>query len=123
MLKTVRAAKLTTDRLRQYRMDRVAGVMAKKKPQTEDDRERVTKSANRTVNLDFAILRAAMNHATRRTPPKVLRVPYFPMEAEDNARQGFLEHEMYEKLRDAFNDSAVRLLFIVGYNIGCRAGE
>src|SRR5262249_54872966 len=36
---------------------------------------------------------------------------------------GFLEHEMYEKLRDAFNDSAVRLLFIVGYNIGCRAGE
>ena len=45
------------------------------------------------------------------------------METEDNARQGFLDNEVYTKLRNGFKDPAVRLLFIVGYNIGCRTGE
>ena len=123
LLGNIRACKLDTDRLKQYRQDRVAGIIAKKRPETAEARAAVTKSANTTVNRDFALLRAAMNHATRRTPPKVLNVPYFPMEREDNARQGFLEHDKYVVLRDSFRDPAVRLLFIVDYSLGCRCGE
>lgn len=123
LLKNVKAHKLTTDRLKQYRRERISRIVAKKRPANSDELERVKKSADTTVNRDFALLRAAMNHATRRTPPKVLKVPHFPMVSEDNARQGFLEQGQYEKLRDAFMDSSIRLLFVVGYNIGCRSGE
>ena len=50
-----------------------------------------------------------------------------PFHAEDfrkgNARQGFLEPAKYNALRNAFSDPAVRLLFVVAYNVGCRSGE
>ena len=77
------------------------------------------------VNRDFALLHAAMVYARdRRTPPKVLRVPFFPRTSDrDNARQGFLKHDKYVTKRDAFNDPAIRLLFIIGFNLGCRSGD
>jgi integrase len=113
---------LDTDRLKLYRVQRVAGIVAKKRGHSKATLEEL-RAANTTVNRDFALLRAAMKHASRRTPPKVLRVPYFPMEREDNARQGFIEEQHYNRLRDAFTDPGVQLLYIVAYGIGCRSGE
>ena len=62
------------------------------------------------VNRDFALLHAAMVYARdRRTPPKVLRVPFFPRTSDrDNARQGFLKHDKYVTKRDAFNERRIQ---------------
>jgi hypothetical protein len=59
----------------------------------------------------LAVLRIAMNLGRKVTPPKVIVVPYFPMVAENNARQGFLTDEQYAKLRDALPDE-VKSLFV-----------
>src|SRR4030095_15293657 len=55
-------------------------------------------------------------------PPKVGRVPHIPMLEENNVRKGFLEHEVYLKLRDAL-PVYLRPLFVVAYHVGCRRGE
>jgi integrase len=58
-------------------------------------------------------------------PPKVVAIPYFPMVAETNARQGFLTDEQYvklRKLRDALPDY-LKPLFISAYSAGVRVGE
>lgn len=43
-----------------------------------------------TINRRCEALRQAFNLARKRTPPKVRVVPYIPLLAVDNARQGFL---------------------------------
>jgi integrase len=119
----VRIVKLTSDRFKEYRKLRVAEIVAKK-AKNSDRIAVVTKAANTTVNREGALIHAALVHGQRRTPRTVLTIPYFPKTSEtDNARQGFLEADNYVELRDGFSDPAVRLLFIVAYNVGCRSGE
>jgi integrase len=96
---------LTSDLLREYRRK----VVADGKTET-------------TANRHLAILRMALNHGRKCTPPKVLLVPWFPMNKEDNARQGFLEDDQYPKLRDALPDY-LRQLFVTAYFTGVRVGE
>jgi integrase len=55
-------------------------------------------------------------------PPRVNRIPHFPILEENNVRKGFLEHEAYTKLRDAL-PAGVQLLLAVAYQVGCRRGE
>ena len=50
---------------------------------------------------------------------KVLNIPYFPMVAETNVRQGFLTDEQYAKLRDALPEY-LRPLFVTAYFTGVR---
>jgi integrase len=52
----------------------------------------------------------------------VARVPYTPSLAENNVRKGFLEHSVYQRLRDELPDY-LRLLFMVAYHTGARRGE
>jgi hypothetical protein len=54
------------------------------------------------VNRELSISRTAFNVGRKCTPPKVDRLPYFPLSIEtENARQGFLTDEQYSAMRDA----------------------
>ena len=53
-----------------------------------------------TINRELALLRAAYRLATKCTPPKVMRVPYFPISREDNVRTGFLKDDQYLRLAE-----------------------
>jgi integrase len=64
----------------------------------------------------------ALNLGRKYTPPKVLQIPYFPIVAEANARQGFLTDAQYEKLRDSLPDY-LKPLFVTAYCTGMRLGE
>ena len=75
-----------------------------------------------TANRELAILRTALNRGRKCTPPKVLTIPYFPMVAETNVRQGFLTDDEYAKLRDAMPDY-LKPLFVTAYFTGLRLGE
>ncbi len=101
----VRAARLSTDLMDQYRVKR-----------TGEGR------ADATVNRELSIVRTAFHNARKRTPPKVNVVPYFPMVKETTVRKGFLSDEQYEKLRDALA-SELKALFVTAYVSGIRKGE
>lgn len=51
-----------------------------------------------TINRELALLRAAFYLAYESTPPRVQRVPKFPMLEERNTRTGFLTDPQYDKL-------------------------
>jgi len=100
-----RAQRLTTDLMDKYR--------EKRKGEGRSDS---------TVNRELSILRTAFHNARKRTPPKVLVVPYFPMVAETNIRKGFLTDEQYDKLRDELPHD-LKALFVTAYITGLRRGE
>ncbi len=58
-------------------------------------------AANATINRDLSALKRMLNLGARCTPPKVDRVPYIAMLAENNARKGFFEHEEFLAVREA----------------------
>jgi integrase len=102
---TVRALRLTTDLLESYR-----------KKRTGDG------AKHSTVNRELAVLRSALYKGKRRTPPKVLQVPYFPVVTENNIRRGFLSDEQYETLL-AELPKELKPLFATAYVTGMRKGE
>lgn len=102
----LKAAALTTERMREYR--------EKRKRQGRSDS---------TINRELSILRTAFNVGRKCTPPKIAVMPYFPLVNEDaNARQGFLTDEQYGSLRDALPDY-LKPLFVTAYFTGVRLGE
>jgi integrase len=101
----VRAARVSTDLMDQYR--------AKRKAEGRTDA---------TVNRELSIMRTAFHKARKRTPPKVLVVPHFPMFEETTVRQGFLGDKQYAALRDALPEE-LKPLFVTAYNVGTRKGE
>jgi integrase len=101
----IKAVNLTTDLMDDYRK--------KRKRQGRTDA---------TVNRELSIVRTSFHNARKRTPPKVLIVPYFPMVQETTVRTGFLEDAEYTKLRDAL-PLELRPLFVCAYITGIRKGE
>jgi integrase len=101
----IRAAALTTDKMDAYRKKRI-----------KEGR------ADSTVNRELSVLRTAFHNGRKRTPPKVITVPYFPMVKETNVRQGFLSDEQYAALRDALPPE-LQPLFVCDYLTGIRKGE
>ena len=100
-----RAARLTTDKMDEYRQ--------KRKAEGRSDA---------TVNRELSILRTAFHNARKRTPPKVVSIPYFPMIKETNVRSGFLTDAQYVALRNELPDD-LKSLFVCGYTTGIRKGE
>lgn len=100
-----KAGSLTTDLLKDYRRLR-----------------RNQGRSEATCNRELSILRRALNLGRKCTPPKVTTLPYFPMVAEANVRQGFLTDEQYERLRDSLPDE-LKPLFVTSYFTGVRLGE
>ena len=101
----IRATKLTTEKLKEFRRKRRA-----------DGRSEAT------ANRELSILRTALHRGRKCTPAKVTTIPYFPMIAETHVRQGFLSDEQYEKLRDSIVDY-LKPLFVAAYFTGVRLGE
>ena len=101
----LKVASLTTEKLKDYRRKRLA-----------------EGRSEGTCNRELSMLRTALNRGRKCTPPKVISIPYFPMVAETNVRQGFLSDEQYERLRDALPDYLTPL-FVTDYFTGVRRGE
>jgi integrase len=101
----IKAQRLTTDLMDKYREKRIG-----------------EGRSDATANRELSILRTSFHNARKRTPPKVLVVPYFPIVAETNIRKGFLSDEQYDKLRDEL-PSELKALFVTGYITGLRRGE
>lgn len=101
----LRAARLSTDHMDEYRKKRKA-----------------SGCSDSTVNRELSILRTAFHNARKRTPPKVHIVPYFPMVQETTVRKGFLTDQQYTALRDAL-PAELKALFVTAYITGIRRGE
>jgi integrase len=101
----LRARRLSTDQMDQYR-----------------EKRKAAGRSDATVNRELSILRTAFHNARKRTPPKVHTVPYFPMVQETTVRKGFLSDQQYAALRDALPEE-LKSLFITAYNTGIRKGE
>jgi integrase len=75
-----------------------------------------------TINRELAIIRRGFALAMQEDPPLVSRVPFIPKLDEDNVRQGFLEHDVYLRLREALPPH-LKAIFVVAYHVGVRIGE
>lgn len=75
-----------------------------------------------TANRELSILRTAFHNGRKRTPPKVLSIPYFPMVKEGVVRKGFLSDEQYTALRDEL-PTELKAPFVTAYITGIRKSE
>jgi integrase len=84
-----------------------------------------TPTQNGTINRELALLKAAFNHATEQTPPKIRFVPHFNMLDENNVRRGFVQDDQYSRLSDECAVEGVWLegMFEISYAYGWREDE
>jgi integrase len=101
------AAKLTSSVIRRY---------------IEDRRGQGAGASDATINRELSIIRRGFSLGREEDPPLVRRAPKIPKIAEDNARQGFLEPEPYERLLTEL-PRRLKALFACAYHIGTRKGE
>jgi integrase len=101
----IQASRLTGAQIRAYVEDRRKGG-----------------ASDATINRELAIIRRAFTLAMREDPPLVRRAPHFPKLEEDNARQGFLEPEQYEKLLEEL-PLRLKALYVCASHAGARKGE
>jgi integrase len=82
-------------------------------------------ASNATINRELAVLKRGFHLGMRSTPPKVQRIPYFSMLAENNVRIGFVEPAQYDKLATATAKRGLwlRAIFECGFTYGWRKSE
>jgi integrase len=117
---TMKATSVGTDQLHAYIELRQRGHVRKMLDDKKKDRYHGP-AANGTINRELA-LRRAYNLGAASTPPKVARVPSFPMLAENNVRKGFFEHETFLSVRRALPEE-IRPVITFAYCTGCRKAE
>jgi integrase len=79
-------------------------------------------ASDTTINRELSIVRRAFKLGLQQDPPLVHRQPPIPQLEEDNARQGFLERDQYEKLLAELPEN-LRAMYVCGYHTGARKGE
>jgi integrase len=102
---SIRANAITTDRIKTY-----------------INKRREEGAANGTINRELGCLKRMFRLGLQHTPPKVARIPHFPMLEERNIRCGFFEHEDFLALRGALPDYA-QVAVTLAYYSGMRMGE
>lgn len=80
---------------------------------------RIQKVLDATVDHDFTYLKSALMLEYKKTPSRIVKVPYIPKSGQDNIRQGFLEFDGYETVLTELPLS-LKCAFVVGYHIGNR---
>lgn len=75
-----------------------------------------------TVNNDLRSLKRGLNLAMKRTPRWIQSFPYIELLEENNARQGFLNHVDYLRMKEILPDYLLAP-FVVAYHCGSRRGE
>jgi integrase len=78
--------------------------------------------SNATINRELAIVRRGFKLGAQEDPPLVSRQIMIPVLKEDNIRQGFLEHDQYERLLEEL-PAPLKALFVCGYHVGARKNE
>ncbi len=80
---------------------------------------------NATINRELAALKRLFSLGRQSTPPKVRDVPYIPMLAENDPRNGFLESKQHDALAAETGKIGLwlRAMFEVGYSFGWRKAE
>ena len=101
----LKAQRLSTDMMERYR-----------------EKRKADGCLDATANRELSILRTAFHNGRKRTPPKVVAVPYFPMVKEGVVRKGFLSDEQYAALRDELPPE-LKALFVTAYITGIRKSE
>ncbi len=79
-------------------------------------------AAQATVNKELAFLRRAFRLGYRHEPKLVLSVPYFPIKAVDNAREGVVTHTQYQAVLP-FLPPYARIALVISFHTGARKGE
>jgi integrase len=83
---------------------------------------RTAGASDATINRELAIVRRGFKQGEQEDPPLVQRQPAITKLAEDNARQGFLEQDAYERLLEELPRN-LKALFVCGYHTGARKNE
>lgn len=79
-------------------------------------------AAPASVNCDLGCFRKMLHLGAQLTPPLVGRIPHFPMLAENNVREGFLEHDEFLAIRGAAKDR-LKIAMTIAYYTGMRLRE
>jgi integrase len=79
-------------------------------------------ASDTTINRELSIVRRGFTLGMREDPPLVHRQVNIPKLEEDNARQGFLESEQYEKSLEEL-PANLKVLYVCGYHTGARKNE
>ncbi len=114
--KGVRACKIDTMRLKAY----IEARQSERHEQGDKNGERKVKDS--TINRELAALKRMLNLGRNCTPPKVDRLPHFPMLRESSPRTGFFEHHEFLALRNALPEY-LRGLVTFAYRTGWRREE
>ncbi|MCC2641040.1 MAG: putative Phage integrase [Nitrospira sp.] len=80
------------------------------------------KAAAATINRELDCLKRMLLLGARCSPPKVSGVPHFPRLAENNVREGFLEHDEFLSVRGAASDY-LKVPITIAYYTGMRMRE
>lgn len=101
----MRAANITTDKVKTYIEDRMDQGFS-----------------NASINRELAALKRMFHLAVECTPPKVTLIPHIPMLKESNVRKGFFEHSEYLAVKNAL-PGYLKPIVTFGYFSGWRISE
>lgn len=102
--KGMRATEITTDTIRRYIESR-----------------RKDGAADPTIRRQLVLLRSMMNQARKEGHLRFADIPHFPMPPDSKPRKGFLNPDVFVKLRAALPEN-LRPLVTFLYYTGCRFG-
>jgi integrase len=116
--RSLRSAKLSVSHLREYfGRDRALDITADRVRAYTQER-RGEKASNASINRELAALKRMFSLAVQAS--NLSAKPYVPTLAENNARQGFLDHGGFLALRDALPDylkDPVMFLYLSGWRV------
>src|SRR5690348_2679660 len=77
--------------------------------------------ADPTIRRELVTLRSMLNQARKEQKIRLVDIPHFPMPKDSKPRTGFIDPDVFEKLRAAL-PKRLRLLATFLYYTGCRVG-